>query len=55
MYLLEYFKSNGETNTLSVDSMNELVGLVNALMVRIEDGRVIYFNVEVINGNVRKD
>lgn len=55
MYLLEYFKTNGRTITLQVETIKDLQDLIDTLIMDIEKGKLISFNVEVIHGNVRKD
>lgn len=55
MYLLEYFKSDGKTITVQVDTYPFLLDLMSAILTRMAQGKIISFNVEVINGNVSKD
>ena len=55
MYSLEYMKTNGKTITIQTESFDDIDEMVHALLVEIRMERLIYFNVEVIHGNTRKD
>ena len=49
MYMIEYFKTDGDVITLTVGTDSELQNIVNSLTNRIIDGHIYSFNVEVLS------
>lgn len=48
MYLIEYFKTNGKTCTLRCEFYSDVLANVRDLVLKMEDGIVISFNVEIL-------